>query len=282
MTVSVVADSAASLPPDLAQSAGVVVIPLLLTLDGETFHDGDLPLADVIERAPAGFSSSGPTPGDFIEVLDGRADSDGTVVLTVARTMSSTFEAARLAAAQIDGRVEVIDTGSAAGAEGLVVLAAAAAAKSGADLPAVVSAARRAADAVRLVATLDNLDHLARSGRVPEAAAWAGRWLHVNPIFEFVAGRPRPLRPALNRTAALDRIVGRWRASRTDGARLHVAALHASDPEPAEDLLARVVEECAQYADEPATAFVAPFSAVMVAHTGPNLVGLSWWWEPAG
>jgi DegV family protein with EDD domain len=282
MTVSVVADSAASLPPDLARSAGVIVIPLLLTLEGETFHDGDVPLADVIERAPAGFSSSGPTPGDFMEALDGRAGGDGTVVLTVARTMSSTFEAARLAAAQIDGRVEVVDTGSAAGAEGLVVLAAAAAAQSGADLPAVVSTARRAAEAVRLVATLENLDHLARSGRVPEAAAWAGRWLHVNPIFEFVAGRPRPLRPALNRTAALDRIVGRWRSSRTDGARLHVAALHASDPEPAEDLLTRVVTECAQNAEEPATAFVAPFSAVMVAHTGPNLVGLSWWWEPAG
>ena len=25
--------------------------------------------------------------------------------------------------------------------------------------------------------------------------------------------------------------------------------------------------------------FEAPFSSVMIAHTGPGLVGLAWWWE---
>lgn len=32
---------------------------------------------------------------------------------------------------------------------------------------------------------------------------------------------------------------------------------------------------------DPATAFTAAFSAVMVGHTGPGLVGLSWWWQPS-
>jgi fatty acid-binding protein DegV len=83
--------------------------------------------------------------------------------------------------------------------------------------------------------------------------------------------------PGRSRAAALDRILDKWRSSGNGGdARLHVAALHALDVEPAEELLARVAKEV-----EPATAFVAPFSAVMVGHTGPGLVGLSWWWEPA-
>jgi len=30
---------------------------------------------------------------------------------------------------------------------------------------------------------------------------------------------------------------------------------------------------------QPATAFVGSFSPVMVAHTGPGLAGLAWWWE---
>ncbi len=58
------------------------------------------------------------------------------------------------------------------------------------------------------------------------------------------------------------------------GARLHVAALHAQDPEIAEELL-RAVRARA----EPATSFVASFTPVMVAHTGPSLAGLAWWWE---
>jgi len=28
------------------------------------------------------------------------------------------------------------------------------------------------------------------------------------------------------------------------------------------------------------SAFIGEFDAVMVAHTGPGLLGLAWWWEP--
>ena len=130
-------------------------------------------------------------------------------------------------------------------------------------------------DRVRLVATVDSLDYLVAGGRVPELAGRAGRFLNVHPLFEFRRGRVRPLRPALSRDAALDRIVGLWRRSREPDARLHLAVLHAEDPDRAEELLGRVRAEI-----EPATAFVAEFSTVMVAHTGPDLVGLAWWWEP--
>ncbi len=173
------------------------------------------------------------------------------------------------------GRARVIDTETAAGAEGLVVLHAAACAARGGDADAVEGAARDAIARVRLIATVDSLDHLVASGRVPEIAGRAGRFLNVHPLFEFRRGRVRPLRPALSRPAALDRIAGLWRRSAVPGAALHVAALHAADPARAEQLLDMVRSEV-----ELATAFVAEFSTVMIAHTGPNLAGLAWWWEP--
>jgi fatty acid-binding protein DegV len=58
------------------------------------------------------------------------------------------------------------------------------------------------------------------------------------------------------------------------GSALHVSALHALEPEIAEELLRQVRAYV-----EPATAFVGSFSPVMVAHTGPGLAGLAWWWE---
>jgi len=278
MSVSVLADSAASLPAEVAGAHRVTVVPMLLTLDGTTYRDGEIPLDRVLELAKPGFSTSAPTPGQYVEAIEslgGGNGVDGVVILTVAETMSSAFESARLAAKQVDVPVEIVDTGTAAGGEALVTLAAAETAEAGADLAGVVAAARRAAANVRLVATLDSLEQLARSGRVPGAAAWAGRWLHLNPVFEFVNGHPRPLRPARSRAGALDRILAQWRGTRAGGGRLHVAALHALDPDPAEELLQRVRDEAG---DSIATAMVAPFSAVMVAHTG-HLVGLSWWWE---
>lgn len=280
MSVSILTDSAASLPAELAASVGVTVVPLLLTLAGDSYHDGALPLSEVMRRVGDGaaVTTSGPTPGEFADALESVPLDDGAVVLTVASTMSGTWQSASIATKVVDADVRLVDTGTAAGAEGLVVLAAARAAAAGASLDEVERVARDVVGRVRLLATVENLDRLAASGRVPDAVAMAGRWIGLNPVFEFRAGHARPRRPALGRSHALDHIVAAWRRSRPrNGAlALHVAALHAVAEAPAHELLARVRAEC-----EPVESFVGAFSPVMVVHTGDRLVGLAWWWDEA-
>jgi fatty acid-binding protein DegV len=125
------------------------------------------------------------------------------------------------------------------------------------------------------------LDYLVRGGRVPGIAGWAGRMLGLQPLFEFRRGSARRLRPATSREAALERILTHWRRScspAVPGGRLHVAGLHASADADAEALVKRVRDELTP--DAPATELILEFSPVMVAHTGPGLVGLAWWWQP--
>jgi fatty acid-binding protein DegV len=98
--------------------------------------------------------------------------------------------------------------------------------------------------------------------------------MRVHPVFELREGTIRSLRLSFSREMAMARLLRIWRRSRVDGARLHVIALHALAPEAAHHLLDEVRREV-----EPETALVAEFGAVMVVHTGPGLIGLSWWWE---
>lgn len=280
MTVAVVTDSAASLPSDLAADHRITVIPLVLTVDGTAHDDGELPLADVLSHPAGGVTTSGPSPGRVAATLEQVLEGvDQALVLTISRAMSSTFDAARLGAQGFGPRARVLDTATAAGAQGLVALHAAACTATGAALGDVEAAARQAIGRVQLVATVASLERLVRSGRVPGVAGWAGGKLGVNPLFQFSAGRVKPLRPAFSRAAALERILVAWRRSRPPGggagARLHAAALHAGAAEEADGLLAAVRAEAA-----PTTAFVGEFSPVMVTHTGAGLVGLAWWWEP--
>jgi fatty acid-binding protein DegV len=303
--VTVVTDSAAALPGDLVARLGIRVVPLWLVIGNERHRDGDIALDELVSRFSEPIATSAPSPGEYATVI-AEAGRDGPVmVLTVSARMSSSFDAAVLAAklvaddeASVAGRgitesegddlgeglapdeergVSVLDTGTAAGAQALVVLAAATAAAEGNDLPEVVAAAERVAGRVRLVATVADLERLARSGRVPEAARWLGDRLGVRPLFEFRDGRARPLRPAFSAAVARERIVARCVADapgrEATAGRLHVIVLHALDPEAAADLTARV-ERLA-----PASCLVGPFSPVMVAHTGRGLAGLAWWWE---
>jgi DegV family protein with EDD domain len=274
-----VTDSACSLPADLAEANGVTVVPMWVAIGGQQFRDGELSLAEVLDRVGEGLSTSGPAPGDLAKAAQEADQGDGVAILTLSKEMSSVYQSARLATELLEGeKVAVVDTETAAGAEGLVVLAAAKAAQEGRPLGSVVDDARRVAGRVRLLATLPSLDYLARGGRVPGAAAWGARSLGLNPLFEFRHGKAKPLRPARGSRLARQRIVDIWAREIAQqgprGAALHVAALHALEPDVAEQLLAEVRRRY-----EPATAFVGAFSPVMVAHTGPGLVGLAWWWE---
>lgn len=275
MTVSIVTDSAAALPPDLASKRKVSVVPMQVTLGGHSHRCDEIELAAILAHLDEGITTSGPSPGDFVAAIE-QADGDEVLVLTIASTMSSTHEAAVLASRLTERPVTVMDTRTAAGAEGLVVLAASAAASSGRSLCEVEQVARAALGEVRLMASIAGLDQLVRSGRVPAIAGWAGNLLGLQPLFEFRDGEARKLRPAASRDGALDRIVDTWRRSTVPDARLHVAAMHAMDPAGAAILLERISAEV-----QPASSFVGEFSPVMVAHTGPGLVGLAWQWERA-
>lgn len=275
MTVAIVTDTAAALPADLVERHAITVVPMWLTLGDRNVRDDELSIEEVLRYDDV--STSGPSPGEFAEAISSRLTDDGVLVLTIAATMSSTFGAAQTGAASVDGNVAVLDTSTAAGAQGLVVLAAARAAEAGGSLEEVEAAAAKAIDGVRLVAMVSDLDHLVRSGRVPEIAGWAGRRLGIRPLFEFLDGKPHRLRPAFSVDAAKDRMVAMLRRSRVAGARLHVAALHAQAADEARELLSRVDAE--QAPEAPATSFVGRFGTVMVAHTGPGLAGLAWWWE---
>lgn len=274
MSVAVITDSAAAIPDDVAAEAGVVAVPMWVTIGGTPYRETELPLEEIVRRADEGLTTSGPSPGELRDAIETHLDDDGALVVTVTGRLSGVYESARVAAEPFGDRVRIVDSRTAAGAQGLVVLAAARAAAAGEPLARLEAVARDVAARVRLVATLDDLGWIARGGHVPGIAAWAGRSLHVRPVIELRDGRVRPLRFARSEQAADERIVAACVAARPGRGRLHVAAMHALAQERAGRLLAAVRSRI-----EPATAYVGPFGGVMVAHTGPNLVGLAWWWE---
>src|SRR3954470_16335226 len=108
MTVKVVTDSAASIPLELVQQLGIVVVPMSVIIGGTVYPDGQLGLDEVMARVGEGVSTSGTNPGEFLQAIE-PIDGD-VVVLTISAQMSSTYEAARTAVAGMQDRVTLIDT----------------------------------------------------------------------------------------------------------------------------------------------------------------------------
>ena len=220
MTVAIVTDSAAAIPTDLVERHRISVVPMWIHLGDTTIAEGERPLGEFLgdERV----TTSAPAPGDYERVIRRRLDdgADAVVVLTIAASMSASYQSAVVAARDVGAHVQVLDTATAAGGQALVVLAAAGVAGTDGSPAEVMAEAASVAAQVRLLGMVPHLEHLVRSGRVPGIAGWAGRALGINPLFELRDGRVKRLRPAIGSDAAIDRMVGRFRRSQVaDAAR---------------------------------------------------------------
>src|SRR5690242_9206311 len=144
MAVVVVTDSSARLRTDDVRSCDIRVVPLHILVDGSDLRDGvDTIPGDLYQRGHV--TTAGATPSELAQAYrEALRDSggDGVVAVHISGELSSTLGAAEYAAREFGGAVRVVDSKSTAMGTGFVALAAARAARGGADLEAVVAEAQ--------------------------------------------------------------------------------------------------------------------------------------------
>jgi len=282
--VAVVTDSSASLPKALAESCAIDVVPLAIVFGRDVYADGALPEEEFYARLRADHhlpTTAAPPLGAFLEAFL-RAGEAGLAVFCVtltarlSGTYSAALQAARLARQERPGlQVEVMDSGTVAMGTGFIALAAARAALQGADLETVTAVAEAVRSRVYVVGVLESLHYLAKGGRVPKVAAWASSLLQVKPIIQYWGGDVGLLERVRTQPRALERLLAIMEQRLDHGRPLHVSVLHAAAPATAQGLAAEVQERF-----QPQELFIAPFTQVLAAHTGPGLVGLAFYSEP--
>ncbi|HEY3210543.1 MAG TPA: DegV family protein [Actinomycetota bacterium] len=276
MGIAIVADSAANLPNDVARELGIEVVPMYLKFGDQVYRDGrDLTPTDFYERLVRDgivASTSTPSPGDYLEAYE-RTGRQDILCVTVASSMSSSYQQASLAAERFGGHVEVVDSKSAAMAEGFVAMEAARAAAKAGSLPEVAERARDVAHWTRLYATVDTFEFLRKSGRVTKLQAYAATVLDIKPVFGFKEGEVVPVSRSRTKRKALARIVEDAIGEIGDRP-VHLAALHAAALGEAEDIAERISAR-ANVVEK----VVTEVTPVIGAHTGPGLVGVAFFCE---
>jgi DegV family protein with EDD domain len=285
VSVTVITDSTAYLPDELVEGYGIHVVPLYVVLAGHSGREGlDISPQDVARAlAVRGqtASTSRPTPGDFVAAYRRALDEGAERLVSVhlSSELSSTSDAARLAASQVGEHiVTVVDTRSAAMGAGFAVLAAARSAAAGADAAAVARTARETAAATRTLFVVDTLEYLRRGGRIGSAAAVLGSALAVKPVLHVQDGRVVPLEKVRTTARALNRLV--QRAVEAAGQEpVSIAVHHLAAAERADKLAAELRDRLPQLRE----LHVSELGAAIGAHVGPGAVGIvvaPFWREP--
>ncbi|MEE9199417.1 MAG: DegV family protein [Dehalococcoidia bacterium] len=282
--VAVVTDSTACLPQELAQEYAIKVVPLSFVFGDVSYRDDpDLDMAEFyqrLERSDKTPTTSPASPGTYLEVFKELGqEAEGILCITVTSRISGMFEAARVAQeaaadALPDTEVRVMDSGTATMAQGFVALAAARAARAGQPLEAVWRAAEEVKSRVELIAMVDTLEYLAKSGRFPRLGAWAASLVGLKPILTLKEGQIRPVTASRNSRRAMEGMLKVAR-ERTEGkGPLHVSVFHANALLKAEEFKAVIQRELS-----PAELLIARFTPVMGIYTGPGVLGLVFYAE---
>ena len=259
------------------------IIPLNFYANGRIYKDGvditpseayDLFLSD-----PEAFKTSAASPAGCLEVYrEANQHSDNILCVILSAKLSVVYDVALNAAKQAsielpEVTIEVLDSRTAAAAEGFIALAAARAASEGKDLTGVLKAAEEMRDKVDLVAYMDTIRHIYRSGRIPKVAAVAGSMLNIKPVFTFSSGTPHFIGAVRNRERGLERLLEKMKEAAGDKP-VHVAVMHVYAEDQAEVLKERVSSEfnCTEL-------WVTEFSPLMGYACGAGTLGLAFYPE---
>lgn len=275
--VAVITDSTAYLPKEIIDEYSVHVIPQVLIWGDDTYLDGvDIqPVAfyQRLENAKTMPSSSQASVKHFVEMFSSLIEQDYDVLaILVSDKLSGTINSATQALESINrDRVAIVDSQTTAMAMGFLVLAAARAAREGADLETCRQVAEDVKEKVGVVFAVDTLEFLHRGGRIGGGARFMGTALKLKPILEVVDGKVEAVERVRTKKKAHNRLVEILRERTNGQTNVSIAVLHANAADDARRLLDDASEEI-----NPEEKFFSEVSPVVGTHAGPGTVGLAY------
>ena len=276
--VMVMTDSVAGIPRNLAEEYHITVVPAAnIIFDGHNYIDGVTLSAteayQLIKKDPDKFTTSALNPGYFLEEYQKLSQKSADILhITLSSALSANYKTAGLAGEMLQKKspktnLRLFDAKTVAGAQGLIVLAAARAAAQGKSLEEVVAIAEKAREKTRGLMMLDTLRYVYRTGRMSKFASRVAALLNIKPInrmteegtLEFV-GKVR------NREAGYQKLIDLIKAEAESNS-LHFMLMHAAAPEMAERLsqLLRQNFDCQRI-------LISEYSPVMGYGSGPGAI----------
>ncbi len=269
MRIAIVTDSTCDIPPGLAYQYHIHIVPNIVVIGGESIEDNpNFSRRDFYEKLPdmhpmptTSTASSGAYQALFEELL---SSYDRILAILASNHLSGIFNAASLAAQGLKDRVRVVDSLQVSLGLGFQVLEAAQAALNGLSEEAILERLNDVRRRIRLVAMLDTLEYLRRSGRVSWARAGLGSVLRIKPFVELKDGFVERAGEVRTRRKGMAHLID---ILRNLGSLEKLGILHSNAPNDARQILASLSP---QIPDAP---LIVNVTTVIGTHVGPNGLG---------
>lgn len=278
MSVTIIADSACDLPLSYYKENNVSFIPLQVHLDGNNYEDlQTIQPAEVYQAMREGKApkTSQASPEYVTQLFTQLAiEKKQAVYIAFSSELSGTYQMAVMVYNQVketypDFDLDIIDTKCASLGIGLAVIKAVELAEAGADKETISQAVTFYAQHMVHLFTVDNLDYLARGGRISKASAFVGGLLNIKPLLHVEDGKLIPLEKIRGKKKLVKRTLEVIRERGVDLDKQTIAISHGDDLP-----LALEWKEAIQNEFGTKNVIINIVGAVVGAHAGPSTIAI--------
>jgi DegV family protein with EDD domain len=274
--ISVITDTDSSLPVDIATQLDIRQVPITIHFPDSSYTTGvdinDRLLFEIIDRENKLPTTAAPSPNAFATAFEDAFTGGAETIfcICVSSNVSATYNSAISAQGLFPGKeIIVIDSLNLSMGQGFMALAAAEAAREGADKEEIKARVDSMRKRLHTFALLSTLKYLALSGRVGKLVAGMADTLNIKPILTVRDGKLELLERIRTRKNAVARLLDLSRFA-CDGNRIdRLAILHVNDLEGAEKLqeLLCGILPC------PERIIMAEFTPGLSVHAGNGVIG---------
>ena len=275
--IRIVTDSTCDLPAALLAKHRVMVVPVNIQFDHESYQEGiTLTAANFYQKVAAHKrlpTTSQPSIGQFqaaYQPLQEDPDTEAILSIHITGNLSGTYESAVVAAGQMPEEPPITTFDSLSGSMGLgfLVLEAAEMAHKGTSLPVILARLEALRERMHVYFSLDDLKYPRMSGRVGAAQALMASLLNIKPMLTVSEGRLAVIGRVRSRTQALRTLIDTLCEQLGDRP-TRVAVIHAHAPEAAEQMCAMLAQRVSA-----SQIIVSELSVGIAVHLGPGTVGV--------
>ncbi|MEH7381890.1 DegV family protein [Bacillus sp. JJ1533] len=277
--VKIVTDSTADLSEESVKQLGISVVPLSITIDGETYLDRvDITPKEFLTKMKQSAElpkSSQPAVGQFVELYD-QLGKDGSEILSIHMTsgMSGTVSSAQNAAKLSDSKVTVVDSMYISKALAFQVVEAAKMAQAGQTREEIVKRIEEIRENSTLFVTVDTLENLVKGGRIGKGKALIGSLLNIKPIASLQDGVYTPVSKVRSHAKIVKYLTEKFAEDVRNKTIKSVAIAQVDAVELATNLKDAIKKQTG-YTDVE----IVETTPVISTHTGPGAIGFMYYVE---
>ncbi|OQY35598.1 MAG: hypothetical protein B6I38_01395 [Anaerolineaceae bacterium 4572_5.1] len=270
LRTAIVTDSTSDIPASLREKYNIFEIPAILVIEGKESLDGvGISRNEFYNRMPTmntAPTTAAPSVGSFQNLYRHLFDEGYTEIISIhaSSKLSGIFNSARIAAQGFKENINVIDSQQLTLGLGFQVIAAAKAAIQKLPVEKILARITNIQKRVNVVALLDTLEYVRRSGRVSWAKASLGTLLHIKPFLTLANGTAQSFGASRSRKKGVLRLLNLLQAL---GPLEYLAILHSNAKEDAQ----RFFESYPH--DLPEQTFIVNVTTIIGTHVGPNGLG---------